>query len=363
MKAVQLFAPGDLRVVDVPTPEVGDVDVLVKVAAVGVCGSDIPRVLQKGTYRMPLTIGHEFSGEVVKLGQRVDGWVVGDRVTVAPLIPCLRCHWCLQGAYHLCDDYDYLGSRCDGALADFVRVPAANLVRLPEGVDFEAGAMADPAATALHGIWRGSLGPGDALAIYGIGAIGLFAVQWARLMGTREIVVVDVYDDKLQLAEELGATLTVNALVEDPVARIRAATGGLGADLVIETAALETTQLQAIRSTRKQGTVVLLGISGDSLALPAPVVDKIMRHEVNVTGSWNSNSQPFPGREWFLSVDAMARGQLRCRPLISHRHALEEAPAVFAAIGRRDFSFNKVMFVLDGSAGQAAAAGAATPGG
>jgi L-iditol 2-dehydrogenase len=343
VKAVQLFAPADLRVVDVPAPEIEDGEVLVQVAAVGVCGSDIPRVLKKGTYRMPLTIGHEFSGKIVRIGQGVEGWLVGDRVTVAPLMPCLRCHWCLQGAYHLCDDYDYFGSRCDGALA-------ANLVRLPEGVDLEAGAMADPAATALHGIWRGSLGPGNVLAVYGIGAIGLFAVQWAKLMGAREIVAVDVYDDKLQLAKELGATLAVNALAEDPVARIQEATAGLGADLVIETAALETTQLQAVRSARKQGTVVLLGISGASLSLPAPVVDKIMRHEVNVTGSWNSNSQPFPGREWSLSVDAMSRGHLRCGPLISHRHALEEAPAVFAAIGRRDFSFNKVMFVLDAAA-------------
>ena len=347
MKAVQLFAPGDLRIVDAPMPEVGDDEVLVKVAAVGVCGSDIPRVLKKGTYRMPLTIGHEFSGEIVTLGRRAEGWAAGERVTVAPLMPCYRCHWCRQGAYHLCDDYDYFGSRCDGALAEFVRAPTANLVRLPAGVDAEAGAMADPAATALHGIWRGSLGPGDTMAVYGIGAIGFFVVQWARLMGAQQIMAVDVYDDKLQLARELGATLTINALAEDAAARIQAATGGLGADLVIETAALQATQIQAIRSARKQATVVLLGISGDELPLPAAVVDKVMRHEVNVTGSWNSNSQPFPGREWFLSVDAMSRGLLQCRPLVSHRHTLEEAPAVFAAIGRRDFSFNKVMFVVD----------------
>jgi L-iditol 2-dehydrogenase len=109
---------------------------------------------------------------------------------------------------------------------------------------------------------------------------------------------------------------------------------------------LQTTQVQSIRSARKQGTVVLLGISGDELSLPSPVVDRVMRHEINVTGSWNSNSQPFPGREWSLSVDYISRGLLQCKPLISHRHPLEEAPAVFAAIGRRDYSFNKVMFVL-----------------
>jgi L-iditol 2-dehydrogenase len=346
MKAVQLFAPGDLRCVDVPIPEIAPDEVLVRVAAVGVCGSDIPRVLKKGTYRMPLTIGHEFSGTVVGLGKRVQKWTVGDRVTVAPLMPCFTCHWCLRGAYHLCDDYDYFGSRCDGALAEYVRVPSANLVRLPEGVDMEAGAMTDPAATALHGLWRGKVGPGTSVAVYGTGAIGFFALQWANLMGADPVIAVDVFDDKLHLALHMGATLAFNAAHEDPVARILNATDGLGADLVIETAALPATQVQAIRSARKQGTVVLLGISGDALALPAPVLDKIMRHELNVTGSWNSNSQPFPGREWFLSVDSMHRGRLQAQPLISHRHALEEAPAVFAAIGRRDFSFNKVMFIL-----------------
>jgi L-iditol 2-dehydrogenase len=346
MKAVQLFAPGDLRVIDVPTPEIAGDEVLVAVRAVGICGSDIPRVLKKGTYRMPLTIGHEFSGQIARLGSRVAGWAVGDRVTVAPLMPCYKCYWCQRGDYHLCDDYDYFGSRCDGALAEFVRVPTPNLVRLPDGVDFEDGAMADPAATASHGIRRGSIGVGDTVAVYGVGAIGFFALQWARLMGAGEVVAVDVYEDKLRLAEELGATLTVNALREDPVARIQVLTGGCGADLVIETAALQKTQLQSIRSTRKHGTTVLLGISGDALDLPAPVVDKIMRHEINVTGSWNSNSQPFPGEEWTLSVDYMRRGLLKCKPLISHRHALDGAPEVFAAIGRRDFSFNKVMFTL-----------------
>lgn len=346
MKAIQLFAPGDLRCVDVPIPETTPDEVLVRVAAVGVCGSDIPRVLKKGTYRMPLTIGHEFSGTVVGLGKRVDRWAVGDRVTVAPLMPCFTCHWCMRGAFHLCDEYDYFGSRCDGALAEYVRVPTANLVRLPEGVDMEAGAMTDPAATALHGLWRGTVGPGNTVVVFGVGAIGFFALQWASLMGADQVIAVDVFDDKLQLAGQMGATLTINAAHEDPVARILAATDGLGADLVIETAALQATQLQSVRSARKQGTVVLLGISGDALALPAPVVDKVMRHELNVTGSWNSNSQPFPGEEWFLSVDTMRRGRLQCRSLISHRHALEEAPAVFAAIGRRDFSFNKVMFIL-----------------
>jgi len=344
MKAVRLFGIGDLHVVDVPIPEIEEDEVLIKVRAVGVCGSDIPRVMSKGAHSMPLTIGHEFSGRIERVGSRVGDWAPGDRVTAAPLMPCFQCHWCLQGDYHLCDDYNYLGSRCDGALADFVKVPAKNLVRLPDAVDFGAGAMTDPAAIALHGIWRGSPGLGDAVAIFGMGPIGFLALQWVRIMGAREVVAVDVFDDKLQLAQKLGATMTVNALVEDPVARIQELTSGRGANLVVEAAGLEKTQIQSIQSTCKLGSAILLGISGDKIDLPSSVVDKIMRDEVHVTGSWNSNSEPFPGREWFLSVDYMASGDLQCRPLVSHEYVMDEAPDVFNKIAGRDFSFSKVMF-------------------
>jgi len=346
MKAVQLFGIGDLHVVDLPIPEIEEDEVLIKVRAVGVCGSDIPRVMSKGAHSMPLTIGHEFAGRIERVGSRVGDWAPGDRVTAAPLMPCFQCCWCREGAYHLCDDYDYLGSRCDGALAEFVKVPAKNLVRLPDAVDFEAGAMTDPAAIGLHGIWRGSLGLGDAVAIFGMGPIGFLALQWARIMGAREVVAVDVFDDKLELAQELGATMTVNALVEDPVARIQELTSGRGANLVVEAAGLEKTQVQSIQSTCKLGSAILLGISGDKLNLPSSMVDKIMRDEIHVTGSWNSNSEPFPGREWLLSVDHMASGDLQWRPLVSHEYVMHEAPDVFNKLGRRDFSFSKVMFNL-----------------
>ena len=346
MKAVRLFGIGDLRVVDVPVPKIEEDEVLIRVRAVGVCGSDIPRVMNKGAHNMPLTIGHEFSGRIERVGSRVGEWAPGDRVTAAPLMPCFQCYWCLRGNYHLCDDYVYLGSRCDGALADFVKVRANNLVRLPEAVDFGAGAMTDPAAIALHGIWRGSPGLGDVVAVFGMGPIGFLALQWVRIMGVREVVAVDVFDDKLELAQKLGATMTVNALAEDPVARIHELTSGRGANLVVEAAGLEKTQIQSIQSTCKLGSAILLGISGDKLDLPSSVVEKIMRDEVHVTGSWNSNSEPFPGREWMLSVDYMASGDLQSRPLVSHEYVMDEAPDVFNKIARRDFSFSKVMFNL-----------------
>ncbi|MEJ5202292.1 MAG: galactitol-1-phosphate 5-dehydrogenase [Anaerolineales bacterium] len=346
MKAAVLFSPGDLRVVDVPVPEVNDREVLVKVGSVGVCGSDIPRVMTKGAHHMPITIGHEFSGEIAKVGKGVNGWKEGDRVTVAPLMPCFKCYWCQHGKFGLCEDYDYFGSRTNGALAEYVKVPATNLVRVPSNLSFEEAAMSDPAATALHTLERGKLGLQDTVAVYGVGPIGFFIIEWARILGLKQVIAVDVFEEKLELAKKIGATVLINAKKVDPVEAIMDVTDGFGAQMVIEAAGLETTQLQSILSTRKHGYAVFLGISYEKLDLPPKAVDQIMRKELYVTGSWNSNSLPFPGHEWQLAVDYMANKYLDAKTLISHRYRLEDAPQVFQKLIQRDFAFNKVVFNL-----------------
>jgi L-iditol 2-dehydrogenase len=345
MRAARLFNIGDIRVVDMPIPEIKENEVLLKVGAVGVCGSDIPRVMSSGAHHMPITIGHEFAGTVVKVGSRAVGWAEGDRATVAPLMPCYKCFWCLQGKYHMCDDYDYFGSRCDGAIAEYVPVPVANLIRLPDNVSMEEAAQCDPSATALHALWRTHITAGDIVVVYGVGAIGFYAVQWARIMGAKEIIAVDVYDDKLELATKLGATRTINGRQEDPVAKIKQFTDGHLANVTLEFAASQRTELNAIESTRKSGTVIFVGISHDKLELPEELVSRIMRNEINVTGSWNSNSMPFPGGEWTLSVDYMANGLLQAKPIISHHFGIEEAPRVFPMLYERKVSFNKVLFI------------------
>ena len=161
MKAARLHAPGDLRYEEVDVPFLNEDEVLVKVKAVGICGSDPARVMLKGTYSYPTTIGHEFSGEVVELGRGVESASIGDRVTIIPLIPCGRCDYCAIGEYTLCDTYSYYGSRVDGAMAEFIAVKERNLLRLPEEVDFESGACTDPVAVALHAMRKAGVGVGD----------------------------------------------------------------------------------------------------------------------------------------------------------------------------------------------------------
>jgi L-iditol 2-dehydrogenase len=345
MKAARLYAPGDLRYEDTEVPDIRDGEVLVRVKAVGICGSDPARVMLKGTYSYPTTVGHEFAGEIVRVGAAVKSVQLKDRVTIIPLIPCGTCDYCAVGEYNLCDDYSYYGSRENGAMAEFIAVRERNLLKLPSGVDFESAACTDPISVALHAIRKAEIRIGDSVAVLGVGPIGQFAVQWARLMGARQILVSDIFDEKLSIARELGADDGVNAAQQDAVAFILEKTGGMGVDRVIEIAGSKVTQEQSIRMVKKQGRVIFCGISYDDLLLPQRTLDQLMRKEVTLVGAWNSSFSPLPVHEWQTSLHFMASGHIRCGPLISHRLPLSAAPDTFRRIWRRDEYFNKVLFM------------------
>lgn len=345
MRAVRLYAPGDLRCVEVPIPQLKEDEVLIKVKAVGICGSDPGRVMVKGTYSFPTTIGHEFGGQITKCGSEVTGWQPGDRVTIVPLIPCYQCEYCKIGEYTLCDNYSYYGSREDGALADYIKVKADNLLRLPDNVSDEEGACTDPSSVALHALRKGELKPGDTVVVLGVGPIGHFTVQWAKNCGASQVFAVDVMDEKLEIAKMVGADVCINSTKEDPVKAILDYTKGQGADCVFEMAGNKTTQDQAFRIIRKMGTAVFCGISDSDLPLSKQSVDALLRREIRVLGSWNSSFATLPVHDWATSLDFMRRGKIRCKPLISHRFRLEDAPEVFKKVFNGDEFFNKVLFL------------------
>jgi len=345
MRALKLYAPGDIRLDETPIPAIDAEDVLVQVMAVGVCGSDIPRILTHGAYHPRLTLGHEFSGIVVQSGERVDQCCEGQRVVAAPLIPCFDCQACREGRYSLCADYDYLGSRTNGAMAEYVRVPAKNLIELPDNVSFETGAMVDPAANAIHALWKTKVQEGKTLAVYGSGPIGLFAIQLARHLGATRIIAIDIMEEKLSLAKKAGADDVINSRHVNPVEAVKEITRGKkGADIVLDISGAKTAQHQGICSAGNSGMVVLVGISHDSLELTQKAVDRIMRKELIIRGSWNSFSPPFPGEEWTLSLSLMAKGVIWKSEFISHRLRLEEGRQIFAALKNKQFFFSKIMF-------------------
>jgi L-iditol 2-dehydrogenase len=344
MRAVQLFGPGDLRCIETEKPVIDKKeDVIIKVKACGVCGSDPMRVMVKGAYSHPITIGHEFSGIVDAISSSETDLKIGDRVTVVPLVACGKCDFCKIGQHVLCDDYSYYGSRINGAMAEYVKVNADNIIKIPLNIDFESGAMVDPVAVALHAVRKTKIEPGQNAGVFGLGAIGLIAIQWLKYSGCSEIFAIDIFNEKLELAEKLGADVCINAKNENAVEVINKKTKK-GLDIVIELAGSKISQIQAIDSVRKLGRVIFCGISYDDLVIPNSILSKILRGEIEIMGAWNSLISPLPVNEWSSSLKFMNSGKIKCNPIISHRFRLEECMKAFDMMFNKKEVFNKVIF-------------------
>ena len=327
MQAQVLYGVNDMRYEAVSRPEPGPGEVLLRIAFCGVCGSDIPRTFVKGTYRFPTIIGHEFAGTVERCGPGVTGFAPGDPVAVFPLLWCGRCPACEQGKYVQCADYDYLGSRHDGAFAEFVVAPQRNLLPVPAGVSLAAAAMTEPAAVALHAIRRAGDVVGQTVAVFGVGPIGLLVGQWARIMGAGAVLLFDIVPEKLAMARSLGFDLAFDSRQVDPVGMVVRESGGPGAHVCIEAAGVPTTMLQALGAVRLGGRVVLLGNPAADVTLPAALISQLMRREMTVLGAWNSEYSLFAGAadDWRTVLRAMGAGRLLVDPLITHRAPLTAA--------------------------------------
>lgn len=336
MQAAVMYKPMDIRVEDVATPDPPPNHALVRVAAVGVCGSDIPRMLYKGAHNMPLICGHEFSGFVTASNGDIGDVAIGDLVTVPPLIPCFTCDQCQRGNPSRCSNYDYFGSRRDGAYAEYVVVPATNLTKVPATMDPTAAAMVDPAAIALHALWKTNLRVGSRVAVVGCGPIGLFAIQWCRLMGAREILAVDIDPMKIGLATEAGATF--GATTPEEALEFGAF------DVVLEAAGHPSSINASVRLAGPGGHVVFIGIPVADVELQQQTFEHFLRHEVSLFGAWNSFSMPFPGDAWRAAIDKLTTGELKWKFMVSHDLPLAELPDVFRKLKEHELSAAKIIF-------------------
>lgn len=325
MKALRLEATHRLAVRDVPVPEIGAGDVLVRVEASGICGTD--RHLFHGTFPCtpPMTLGHEFCGIVEKVGSEVPDLAVGTRVTVDPNIACGRCRHCVAGRVNLCLNLRAIGVHRDGGLAEYVSVPYRQAFSLPASLDPAHGALSEPLACCLHGMDLAGVAPGSSVVVLGGGVIGLMVVQLCRLAGATSIVLSTRQAAKRRLAEKLGATATIDP-THDPVSGI-CGPGGLvpgGADVVIECAGVPDTMRQSTAVAARGGTVVLLGVMSQGATIPLEPFDLLFR-ELKVVGSFLN---PFTQRR---AADLIASGTFLADPLISRRVGMEEAAAIIAA--------------------------------
>ncbi len=324
MKAAVLHQIGaGLRIDDLPIPAVGPDDVLLKVAAAGICHTDLGIIdghVPIG--RLPMIPGHEVAGKVVEVGQRVSRRLVGQRACVSYGLVCGECPQCVAGNDTLCANWKTMGRTVNGGFAEYMVAPAANIVPIPDNLGYEEAAIIPcSVATAYHAVHRAGTGAGQRVAIFGIGGIGLNAVQFASLTGT-EVIAVDMSDRKLELARSLGARHGINAKSTDVVAAIRQLTGDLGVDATLECIGSPSTYQTCIDSVKRGGRVVVVGFHPDPLKVN-PL--RLMLDEVTITGAHVANR-----REITEIVRLLSDRRIDIRRMVTHtfdfrdiRHGLE----------------------------------------
>jgi L-iditol 2-dehydrogenase len=338
MRAALLRDFGTLAVEEVATPQPGPGEVLVRVSACGICGTDLKIVAgaYQGTWppELPFIIGHEWSGEVAALGPGTErsGLAVGDRVVAENHTGCGQCPMCRAGRYNLCErvrepGFKLYGHTAPGALAQYAARPALALHKVPAHVTDLAAALVNQGALTVHAARRARLGPGASVAVYGPGLLGLLMLQVARAAGATTVIMVG-RGQRLAVARELGATAIVDYQADDPVAGVRAATGGRGADCVFDCSGNPAVMGQLLRSARRGGTVALLGLAGGAVAdLP---VDLVTLDELDVLGV-RSSPNAYPAM-----IALLASGAVRTEPLTTHVYPLAEVAAAFGALARRE---------------------------
>ncbi len=320
MKAMRLEAVGQLFVCDIDKPIPGPDDLLVRVEACGVCGTD--RHLLHGEFPStpPVTLGHEFSGIVEAMGTSVTGFSVGDRITGDPNIACGRCPQCAAGRVNLCRKLQAIGIHRDGGFADYVLVPQKQAFLLPAGLDPLHGAFCEPLACCLHGIDIAGIRAGSSVVVLGGGVIGLLTLQLARLAGATTVILSTRQASRRQLAEEIGATASVDPTTDDIIDQIAGPHGLMpgGVDVVIECAGVAETVQQSFRLAKSGGTVVILGVMPQGEKVEIEPFDILFR-ELRVLGSFIN---PFVHRR---AADLVASGAIEIDKLISRKVSLDEA--------------------------------------
>lgn len=340
MKALTLTAYNQFEFQEAPNPILEENEVLIRVKACGICGSDIHGMDGSSGRRIPpIIMGHEASGEIAEVGTAVTGWSEGDRVTFDSTVYCGKCESCRNGQINLCPERNVLGVSCDdyrrhGAFAEFVKVPEHILCAIPETVSYEHAAFAEPVSIALHGVNRVPLEDGDSAVVIGAGLIGLLVVQALKAKGAGTVIAVDLDEKRLELAKELGADAVLLSGEEVP-SQVREIVGNPdGADVALEVVGFGPTIQLAIDSVRKGGSVGCVGNLKAEVPFP---LQAVVTRELSVFGSCASAG------EYGEAVEAVASGAIKVEPLISATADLAEGGEWFSRLHKNDEGLMKVI--------------------
>jgi propanol-preferring alcohol dehydrogenase len=318
MKAIRLINPGQtLEALDIPIPQVGADDVLVRVKAAGICHSDAHyRAGISPVHPLPLTLGHEVAGMIAEVGSNVHNFKHGDRVCLHYLVTCGSCEYCHQGSEQFCTSCSMIGKYRDGGYAEYICIPARSAFKLPDEIPFEQGAiMMCSAATSYHALQKVRLKPGELVAVFGVGGLGMSAVQLARALGALEVFAVDINPKKLALAEEYGA-IPINAKEVDPVTTIKNHTLGKGVDVALELIGLPVTMEQAIQSLAVFGRVGMVGLSDQTITIDP--YNQLLMREAEIIGVADHLSQELP-----TLIEYVKQGKMDLSKVISDTISLD----------------------------------------
>src|ERR1035438_6100489 len=340
MKALLLRKYLELEMTDFPKPEPGPGQVLVRVKACGICGSDVHGFDGSSGRRIPpIVMGHEAAGVVAAVGANVTGISEGDRVTFDSTVSCGDCYFCRRGAINLCDNRQVLGVSCGdyrrhGAFAEFVVVPRHIVYKLPDSLSFEKAAIIEAVSVAVHAVGLTPVKLGDTAVVVGTGMVGLLVVPALRLAGCAHVIAVDVDEAKLAIARQLGADEGLSPIKCDVPALVREQTGGRGADIAVEVVGATAPLQTALASVRKGGTLTMVGNITPKIELP---LQSVVTREIKLIGSCISAG------EYPVCIDLLARGAIRVDPLISAVAPLEEGPAWFQRLYNKEPNLMKVV--------------------
>ena len=328
--------PGIVEIWEKPIPFLGDLDVLIKVKASALCGSDLH--IFKGKHpavSLPIPVGHEIAGVVAEVGVGVTKVKQGDHVTVEPVIVCGECHYCQRGDYHLCANISFQYRQGQGGLTtDFV-APERWVHRLPKRLPLPAGALIEPLAVAVHAVGLANLNIGGSVAIFGAGAIGLLILQVARAAGAGEVYITDIRESRLDAALKFGAAKAFNSSKCNPVEEILKLTNGIGVQCAFEAVGLEITLNQVLQVLKKGGGAVLVGLfENKNVALPANV---FVQKEISLTGS--------QGYHWDFQrgIELIQQGKIDLEKMITHEFHLEQIQQGFETLLNPDKGAIKVV--------------------
>jgi L-iditol 2-dehydrogenase len=328
MKQVELYGPLDVRLIESPRPSPGPEEILIAVARVGICGSDLHAYHGRHPFiQLPVVPGHEFAGTVVEAGSDVRDFAPGQRVTVEPSLSCGVCYNCTHGRYNICEQLQVIGCQTSGAMGEYLAVPAAKALPLPDDVTWDQAAMVEPLAVAVHAVGVARLKRGDNVLILGSGTIGLMALQVARASGAERVMTTDLVPNRLDLALQLGADHAVDPRATDLALALEEAFGPQRADVILECVGVPATARDAVRVARKGTRIVLAGVFEGEVALELGLVQD---RELELVGTLM-----YVRDDFYTALELIQSGAAQVEPLITHRFPLSEAAEAFAVADDR----------------------------